>query len=385
MVVQDVKRAFNLAKDWLLHSGIQSIDGPKFTRGGFHGWYDGRGYPFVYSEITGYGVTSLLYLNKLQPDPQLVERAKMAADWLIGFARHEYGGVKTRYYYRDDRTFDPFSFKEETLCAFDAGMVLYGVCLLYEETKEQKYLGFAKELGEFLLKLKKPHGAFYALYNYKAKELVDFAGKWSTQSGSFHAKLSLGLLKLTELTGEERFKEAARGVCDYALKVQKDSGRFIVFRESGFTHLHPHCYSAEGLLYIGQKLGRKDYLGSAAGAVAWALDQQLDDGGVPSLYKNGERVPFERSDVLAQVLRLGLLALDDSYQDKLSRLANRLLSFQDRSEDPAKRGGFKYGFSEEGKKLDHTNSWCTMFAVQALQMYDQRVNKGQKLSVEYLI
>ena len=52
------------AKDWLVNSGIQNTKGDEI--GGFNAWYDlgANEYSYVYSEITGYGITTLLFLNK---------------------------------------------------------------------------------------------------------------------------------------------------------------------------------------------------------------------------------------------------------------------------------------------------------------------------------
>src|SRR5262249_55065657 len=147
------------------------------------------------------------------------------------------------------------------------------------------------------------------------------------------------------------------------------------FPEQGWTHMHPHCYSAEGLLYVGLHLKEEKFIKAAARATKWSLDQQCDDGGIPTLYSGDEnRVAHQRSDVLAQVLRLGCLALelnllDGSYKERLNWLCLRLMQFQAKSAHPAQKGGFIYGYNECGQRLDHVNAWCTMFALQAMSMY----------------
>ena len=385
MIKQNIGEAVGLAKEWLLQSGIQNIGEDKTTTGGFHSWYDGQGgYPYVYSEITGYATTTLLHLNNLEVGKILVDRAELAAGWLMNQATHPCGGVRTRYFYKNPP--EGYDWKNGIIYAFDTGMVLFGIANLCSETGKREYLDYAKSLADFLLGMQKDDGSFYAYYDPRTKEKVDIPDKWSTQSGAYHAKLALGLLKLSEIAEDNRYRESARKVCEYALGFQQPDGRFITFRKEGDTHMHPHCYTGEGLLFASERLNEPRFEQAVKKAAEWSIGEQLPSGGTPSMYyRDSGAGQWERTDELAQVLRLGLLTLDDSYQDKLSKLADRLLSFQDQSAEPAKCGGFKYGFGEEGRKFDHTNSWCTMFALQALQMYDQKINKGQKLRVEYLI
>ena len=65
------------------------------------------------------------------------------------------------------------------------------------------------------------------------------------------------------------------------------------------------------------------------------------------------------------------------YSDKLGRLVNKLADYQNK-EEGAQGGGFFYGTTLDGDQRDHLNSWCTMFAVQALIMYENSVVKNIK-------
>ena len=367
-----MERAVRLAKNWLLHSGIQSTSGD--TKGGFHSWYDGQGYPYVYPEITGYGITTLLYLNQLNLDKIFTERAELAASWLVNQAIHPCGGVRG------------YDWRKGFVYTFDTGMVLFGIAHLYNETRKEKYIECARRLGDFLLGMQKSDGGFYAYFDPKKQEKVDIPDRWSKQAGAYHAKLALGLLKLFEITGDKRYKEGTYKLGEYALTLQQPDGRFVTFKKGGGTHIHPHCYAAEGLLFAGRYLSEPEFEEAARKATEWSFGNQMENGGVPSVYYLGKRVErLERVDGLAQVLRLGLLTLDDSYRDRLAKLAERLSSFQNQSGDAAQRGGFRYGSDGEGNRPDCVNSWCTMFALQALKMYELKIVRGVNLSVDYLI
>ncbi len=363
------------AADWILNSGIQNLKGDQ--KGGFNSWYDleQKKYEFLYSEITGYAITMLLYLNKISPNKVFVDRGKLAADWLLSKAIHPVGGVRTRHYYDLENAHPGYSFESEILYAFDNGIVAFGLANLYDETKEKKYLDAAEGIMQFLMrKMQKPNGEFYASYDAKSENLGDDDSKWSTQSGSYHAKISLPLVKLFELTRKQEYKDSAIKVCEASLKVQEKDGRFVTYRTEKDTHIHPHCYSAEGLLYAGIKLDKPKFIESAARAADWVLQNLNDDGSILCLYSNHRKgfVTYERSDTLAQTLRLAsILAARNMLKTKISskKLSERVGFFH--KKDGIQKGGFYYGW-QEGKYLAYLNSWCTMFALQALQEYDDK-------------
>ena len=365
-----VNENIELAKNWLLNSGIQNLEGDH--KGAFNSWYDvnKNAYEYAYSEITGYGISTLLFLYNLESNNIFLDRAKLAADWLINKASHKSGGVLTRYFYREAKFMG--SFENEEIFSFDCGMVLNGMTSLYEITKDKKYLDFCIKLADFMTdKMQKTDGSFYAVYDAKNNRLIDDGEKWSTQSGCLHAKHSIGLIKLYESTKNEKYLESAKRVCDNSLKYQKSNGRFVTFSKTGYTLFHPHCYAAEGLYVAGNYFKDKKYLESSRKSIVYLFNNQLPNGGVPSLFKDEEFVEFERSDILSQALRMGALFQKDVGEDKLSKLESRLLEFQE-MKHPTQKGAFKYGYDDLGNKYDHANSWCTMFAIQALTALENK-------------
>ena len=88
------QNAVRLAGRWLKQSGIQH------KNGGVAAWYEADTglYPFLYSEITGYAISTYLFLNTVRRDPQAIRAAHRAASWLIRSAAAPKGGVKTRLY-----------------------------------------------------------------------------------------------------------------------------------------------------------------------------------------------------------------------------------------------------------------------------------------------
>jgi len=363
--IESFDNSISLAKDWLLNSGIQNLKGEH--KGAFNSWFDidKKNYPYAYSEITGYGITTLLFLYKLDKDNIYLERAKMAASWLMNKATHKSGGILCRSFYKEKDFMG--SFENEEIFLFDCGMVLNGLTNLYDITKDKTYLDYSIKLAEFMLKMQKPDGSFYAVYNGKNKSLTDDGEKWSTQSGAFHNKLAIGLLKLHEITKDEKYKKSASKVCDYSLKFLKDDGRFVTFSKTGNSLFHPHCYAAEGLYVAGTYLNNKKYLDVSKKSTIYLFNNQLDNFGIPQMFKDNSFIEFERTDILAQTLRLGVLYSKYIDKKKIESLEERLLKFQNLKNE--QKGAFIYGYDDSGKKYEHLNSWCTMFALQALLIY----------------
>ncbi|MHA1377697.1 MAG: D-glucuronyl C5-epimerase family protein [Candidatus Helarchaeota archaeon] len=374
-------------KSWILTSGIQCIEeGQDCILGSFQCWYDlsKKNYPFAYSEITGYGITALLFLNTIDPDPSLIDRAILAGDFLINNAQiSRKGTFNDRYLYHKER-FRPWLF------AFDNAMCLNGFVNLFKLTKNIKYLKMATKLGDWLVdSMQKEDGSFFAVYDADNKIYIDGYGKWSTQSEPFHTKNAIGLLNLYDVTNEEKYKNSAIDVCDWAMNLQKDDGRFVNFTRLGYTHTHPLIYTVEGLFCSGMLLENKKYIESGRKAVEWILKNQFENGGFPAWYKNGEFLPDERADAVAQVIRMWLLY---SYLENtkfragnLIKAITHLLSYQCKDEDPRAKNGIIFGCNDMGEKKIHVNSAATMFTIQALYYYYLNLIKNFKFNPYLLI
>lgn len=358
-----VKDSFSSVVAWINTSGIQSEEG------GFYAWYDATKdeYSYLYSEITGYGVTTLLFLYRLYGDEIFLRKAEKAGQWIIEKALHPCGGVRTRLYHSKVKANPLYSFSEENIFSFDTGMVLYGMINLYHTTKKENFLKISVMLADFLLtKMQNKDGSFAPMYNAKKNAIIfPKENKWSNQAGGFHAKVALGLVDLFTLTREERYREAALKICDYALTTQEPCGRFITDKISSTTHIHPHCYAAEGLWYAGSILSVSRFISSAKRAMQWIF-KYISVGSVNELYSSlsDNFNMVQRSDIIAQALRLGVIFSLDA---KLAALKSELLTYQYANCDSPHNGGFLFT-----KESGHINSWCGMFSLQALYFYNNR-------------
>jgi len=368
-------KSIEAISNWILNSGIQSKEG------GFHAWFDldKKEFSFLYSEITGYGITALLFLNKLFGKAIFIENAKKAADWIINCAMHSTGGIKAKLY-KDNLTGDPaYSFKEENIYSFDTGMVLYGIVNLYKITKENKYIDASMKIADFLIhRVQDKEGWFLPIYNGKTGSTEESFDKWSNQHGSFHAKITLGLVCLYKITKNEVYRQSVEKICRNALLMQAKSGRFITNSKDNTTHLHPHCYSIEGLLYTGVSLNIPEFIEASQKAVKWMFEQ-VHKNGLNEIYSPSTKDfnDLQRADILAQAMRLGLIL---NYKEKIEGLKNTLLSYQYLGAESGQCGGFFYT-----KGSRHTNSWCTMFSLQALAIDNNDSLASESRSIDLLI
>lgn len=350
------------AVGWLLNSGIQNPSGTRIAGdidvgGGFNVWFNplSKSFSYVYTEISGYAVTTLVYLYREFKDEIFLERAKLTGDWLLNI-QDDSGAFPTAFY-RDDKERKPNEF-----VTFDIGMVTNSLVNLYRETNDEKYLNSAQKATDWLLQYIKNDGSIAAMVDQNG-DIKDYDGTWSTQSGSFHCKLGIGLLNLFDLTKEKRYKKAAVDLCEYALTRQRKDGQFLTYGKQLGTNLHPHSYSAEGLFVVGKYLGNEIFLESAQRAAKWSIENA--ENGIAPRLKHDDNLNYnERVDILAQVYRLcRIFSLDDKRVDEM---LHKIISYQSNAADKREYGGFKFGKSSSGENLPHVNAWVTMFAIQAL-------------------
>ncbi|MFX0138830.1 MAG: glycoside hydrolase family 88 protein, partial [Candidatus Hodarchaeota archaeon] len=273
-------------KNWLLYSGIQSTD-DDFTKGSFRIYYNTEtdSYAFAYSELTGYAITSFLYINEFDPDPLLIERAKLAANYIINLAeKNIYGAIEDRFFY-ESKTMRPWLF------SFDNGICLNGIVNLYKYTNEKKYLEIAQKIANWLINdMQKPDGSFHAAYDYKEGKLIEDLSAWSLHSEPHHAKIAIGLLNLYEITRDNLLKEKAFKICQWALKKQKNDGRFVTFQLKEDTQTHAHLYTAEALLYAGLKYKNERFIKSSQKATDWIISLQFPNGAFPRQFIDGKSI-----------------------------------------------------------------------------------------------
>ena len=99
-MINKIDRNINLALRWLIKSGIQNQNNKDLAKyGAFSAWYDitSKKYSYLYSEITGYLITSMLFHYEITKKKFFLKSAELSANWLINYAQDKNGGFKCLY------------------------------------------------------------------------------------------------------------------------------------------------------------------------------------------------------------------------------------------------------------------------------------------------
>jgi len=346
--------------------------------GYFFCWYDAdsKEYPFVYTEMLGYGISTLLYFYQKTSDRRYLERAEKTGDWLIENVTSQNGAFKWKYFL-NHKTAD------EVLYAFDNAMCVRALSDLHRLTEKGKYQKAAIKSGKWLLEeMREDDGSFRARYDPESQ--VYGGNRWSHRAGAYHSKIGMGLPEVER--NLPKFDNATRTLGKWVLSLQTGDGRFITNPGSTDTYVHAHCYAAEGLLNMGMPASNSSFIDAALKAAAWLKTIQRTEGTVGRWYRDGiGLMDDDNMDALAQSIRLWILcdALQDriDYTESIENGLSCLLRYQNLDDDPRTRGGLHYA-SLNGEVVPHINCCVSLFTAQVLQMYLERVSGTLSIDFE---
>ena len=133
---------FNDNVKWLLYSGIRIKNGPNM--GAVYGWknLNPPSYPFIYSEITGYAITSYVYIYSELSEHEALYAAKDCAYWIIqNLSKNKSSSLFLMPAgVIEAANFDQKGDLSNQIYAFDNGMIILGLLNLYKVTKDQNLL-----------------------------------------------------------------------------------------------------------------------------------------------------------------------------------------------------------------------------------------------------
>ena len=386
--VKTIDQALKHSINWLEKSGIQNSQNKKNQlSGSVNAWYDPqkKKYSFVYSEINGYFMTMMVFLYKRTGEKKYLDRGLEAAKWLISNAQEKNGGFRCLFLIDKNSS---HAHKKDQIYSFDNGVIINGLVSLYKETKKSFLIKSAEKCGNWIINYCIDNNSLVKpVYEIEQNKFFESDKEWSTTSGSYHTKISIGLANLYSIVKKNKYLEAAKKICNSSIKFQKKNGRFLSFPFKGGTIAHPHCYSAEGLWVLGAYLKNKKYLNSSEKATKWIMSKQNSSGRIPRLFLINTSIYHERIDAIAQTIRLIFLSTFNKdkkkllvSEDKLKKLLKIMLKYQNlNTNNPKIKGSFSWGKKSDGVILKHSNSWVTFFAIQALFFYkDYLENKKVK-------
>jgi hypothetical protein len=310
----------------------------------------GRNLP-VSTEITGYTLSTFVYLHSLTHDARYLDRALAAARFLI------------RAWDPESQTM-PFEIAPPAFTYFfDCGIVVRGLLAVWRASGRQEFLDLAVAIGKSMARdFASPAGDFHPILTLPGRTpLPRDPLRWSRTATCYQLKSAMALWDLHEATNDARarFLEPYECVLEASLQTYTDFLPGHPDRPKVMDRLHAFCYFLEGLLPRAADARCAAALGDGIARAACHLRAIAPE--------------FERSDVYAQLLRvrlyadwLGVVPLD---RPAAEFEASKLAAFQAVDPDPRVDGGYWFG-RRNAEPLPFINPVSAAFACQALQLWE---------------
>ena len=337
---------FERAGRWFLASGIQEPAGG-VARYYCAGTEQNRA---VSTEITGYAISTLEYLDRLTGDQRYHERALAAARFLVRDA------------WRAELLAMPFeTVPPAPAYFFDCGITVRGLLAAGRAARSGEFLECAVEIGRSMERDFCTSDGWHPVLNLPEKTPAPRdAARWSRQPGCYQLKAALGWWELYRATGEAAFREPYRQTLEMALSGEAEFLECETERLKIMDRLHAYLYFLEGLMP----------------AIEEPRCAQAMAGGIRRVSGLLRRIEpeFSRADVYAQLLRIRMLA-DRAGAAPLDREAaaaeaRALAEFQVDSDDPRTDGGYWFG-RKNGAWVRHVSPVSTAFAIEALDLWER--------------
>ena len=340
---------------WFLNSGIQADSGgvARFYRS------DAGKYARVSTEITGYTVSTLLFVYERTQQTAYLDAALRAARFL------------TRKAWDADLGTFPFEHSSNGDAGpalayfFDCGIIVRGLLGAWRISREAEFREAAIAGGRSMLADFRATNAIHPILALPEKRPVEYEPRWSASPGCYQLKSALAWRELFEATGDTAFLRAYESLVETALENEQGFLPGETNLERVMDRLHPYIYFLEGLTPL---LDRSDCV------------EVFRNGLVRAGKFLAEIAPlFVRSDVYAQLLRARL------YGESIAGIpldvraaeheAGQVSSFQVASDDPRMAGGFWFG-RKANQATPFVNPVSTAFCVQALALWHDRGNSS---------
>lgn len=237
------------------------------------------------------------------------------------------------FYKKYDAVNDSFENRVHTVYS---ASIIYTFLYIYDYDQDEEILKHLSDWGDFLLsmqdkdKLSKRYGAFSYSYYFISKE------KEKRYVIGTSALSIFTLLRLHEITGQDKYLESAKLAGDWLITMQREDG--VVKPYTRYSDGKWVFGKKESLLYNGQTLSafsklyvatniQKYYI--AAEKIAKRFAQKYEDAG--RQYVVGEyrtKNPISNSWVVMSLMDFYKTSLDDYYKDIVFELSSQVISHQ---------------------------------------------------------
>jgi hypothetical protein len=311
-----------------------------------------------YPETTGYIIPTFYRYWRLTGRDEIRARAVRMADWECA-VQHPSGGVLAGALGDSD---------EPTV--FNTGQVLFGWVRAFEEEGTEAYRAAVMRAANWLCDVQDEDGCWRKFASPFTKARVNL----------YNTRSAWGVLRAHQITGEQRFLDAARRNVDWALAQQLPNGWFQhnCLYDDTQPYTHTIAYAMRGVMEIGDYLRDERYLAAAIKIGDAMLAAQPADGCLPGRFDRDWR-PTVRWSCLTGVAQLAInwarlyqITGEDRYRQGTRRGNRFLKTTQKLTGDPNELGGIKGSHPIDG--LYHPwqyPNWAAKFYADALMLEDQ--------------
>jgi len=350
--------------NWLCFA--QDISG---TGGVSIGYSLEKGWLPAYPETTGYIIPTFIKYYSLVNDEKYIERAVKMADWEIEIQMLN-GAV------RGGTEISPYPI------VFDTGQVISGWTSLYKETKLERFREAAKKAGDWLISIQ------------------DDDGKWSKYTynntpHTYHSRVAWPMLKLFNITNDERYKIAAERNIDWVLSNYKGNGWFngMGFKWDDIPFTHTIAYTLRGLLESSHYLDedKKNKIRNIVRVSAENIKLSYESmkkasdsspkilaGIIDNKWKHASTYSCLTGNAQISILWLKLYKLtgDTRFLNSADKLMNQVKSKQNLTNcNPGIKGGIAGSYPIWGKYMQYSYpNWAAKFFADALMLLDPLKN-----------
>jgi uncharacterized protein YyaL (SSP411 family) len=231
----ELERNLDSAYQWLCAAQDASCDG------GVAGCYNlAKGWGNSYPETTGYIIPTFLHYSAAFHEPEARQRAIKMADW------------ESEVQLPNGAVLSGMLGTARGPAVFNTGQVLFGWTAAYSATANSRYARSIAAASEWLTRIQDKDGAWRRCLSALTTSSVQ----------TYNVRAAWGLAQAGFMLNEKRWTAAALKNCDWALAVQTDNGWFEAntFSDNEEPLLHTIAYVLEGLLGVGELLGRDKYV-----------------------------------------------------------------------------------------------------------------------------
>lgn len=311
-----------------------------------------------YPETTGYIIPTFYRYWHLTRRDDIRARAVRMADWECA-VQHPSGGVLAGALGDSP---------EPTV--FNTGQVLFGWVRAFEEEGDERYREAAVKAANWLCDIQDEDGCWRRFASPFTKARVNL----------YNTRSAWGVLRAHQITGEQRFLDAARRNVDWALQQQLPNGWFAnnCLYDDTQPYTHTIAYAQRGVMEIGDYLKDERYLASAIQIGDAMIAAQPPSGRMPGRFDRDWR-PTVRWSCLTGVAQLAInwarlhqITGEDKYRQAARRGNGFLKTTHKLAGDPDERGGIKGSHPIDGAyhPWQYPN-WAAKFFADALMLEDQ--------------